>query len=170
MTLPRLSPTRLHRAAILPALALALACAAPAPAQEGPKRADDLPRLLSLKSDLVNLRVGPGRRFPIDWVYKRRGLPVLVVDSHDQWRRVRDHEDTLGWVHQSLLSARRTVLTVGGRHTMRRRPAPDETALLRVDPGVVAALRECEGDWCRVSLADETGWLPRDALWGTAPP
>ena len=170
MTLPRLSLTRLRRAAVLPALALALACAAPAPAQEEPARADDLPRFLSLKADLVNLRVGPGRRFPIDWIYKRRGLPVLEVERFDQWRRVRDHEDTLGWVHQSLLSARRTVLTVGGLRTLRRRPGPDAAALLRVEPGVVAALRECEGDWCRVSLADETGWLPRDALWGTAPP
>lgn len=168
MTRLRLSPARLCRAAVL--LALVLAFATSAPAEEETGRADDLPRFLSLKSHLVNLRVGPGRRFPIDWVYKRPGLPVLAVERHDQWRRVRDHEGTRGWVHQSLLSARRTVLTVGSVHTMRRRPAPDAAALLRVEPGVVAAFLECEGDWCRVSLADETGWLPRDALWGTAPP
>ena len=156
------------RRAVSAALATAFAAAALAGWQ--PAHADEFPRFLSLKSDLVNLRVGPGRRYPIDWVYKRRGLPLLVIARFEQWRRVRDHEGTRGWVHQSLLSQRRTALTVGGTQTMRTSPSGDAPAILRAEAGVLADLLDCEGDWCRVSLADETGWAPRDGLWGAGPP
>ncbi len=156
------------RRAIAAALAAAFAVTALAEWQSA--RADDLPRFLSLKSDLVNLRVGPGRRYPIDWVYKRRGLPLLVIAKFEQWRRVRDHEGTRGWVHQSLLSQRRTALTVGGTQTIRTSPSGNAPAILRAEAGIVAELLDCEGNWCRVSLADETGWIPRDGLWGAAPP
>ena len=67
-----------------------------------------LPRFVSLKSDEVNLRTGPGKRYPIDWIYRRRGLPVEIIDEFDDWRRVRDHDGTVGWVHRFMLVSQRT--------------------------------------------------------------
>ena len=164
---PRLGAA-LRRGALAAALAALLGAFV---AAEGPPaRAADLPRFVSLKSDLANLRVGPGRRYPIDWVYKRRGLPLLVIQHFDQWRWVQDHEGTKGWMHKSLLSTHRTALVLDGVQTIRERPSSDAPPILRAEAGVIADLLGCEGGWCRVALAGEEGWLPDDALWGAAPP
>ena len=38
-----------------------------------------LPRFASLKADEVNVRTGPGPRYPVDWVFKSRNMPVEIV-------------------------------------------------------------------------------------------
>ena len=133
-------------------------------------RAQDDQRFVSLKAERANLRVGPGRRYPIDWVYTRPGLPLLVIAHFDQWRWVRDHEGTKGWMHKSLLSTRRTVVIMGGVRTIRERPLTGAPAVLRAEAGVIADLLGCEDAWCRIALAGEEGWVPESALWGTRPP
>ena len=71
------------------ALALLVATAANA--------ADDkLPHFASLRVDPVNLRTGPGTRYPVEWVYQKKGLPVEVTATFDVWRRVRDADGTTG--------------------------------------------------------------------------
>ena len=137
----------------------------------GPEaRAQDGERFVSLKAERANLRVGPGRRYPIEWVYTRPGLPLLVIAHFDQWRWVRDHEGTKGWMHKSLLSTRRTVVVMNGVQTMRERPLSGSPAVLRAEAGVIADLLGCEDGWCRVALAGEEGWMPESGLWGTRPP
>src|ERR1700743_961106 len=69
-----------------------------------------VPRYVSLKSDRVNLREGPSKDHQTSWVFQRAGLPVEITAESDNWRRIRDSEGTEGWVLQSLLSGRRTVL------------------------------------------------------------
>ena len=136
----------------------------------GPEaRAQDGERFVSLKAERANLRVGPGRRYPIEWVYTRPGLPLLVIAHFDQWRCVRDHEGTKGWMHKSLLSTRRTVVVMNGVQTMRERPLSGSPAVLRAEAGVIADLLGCEDRWCRVALAGEEGWMPESGLWGTRP-
>ena len=151
-------------AGLTAALAIAMAVEAP------PLQAQEGARFVSLKANLANLRVGPGRRYPIDWVYKRRGLPLLVVAHFDQWRWVQDHEGTKGWMHRSLLSTDRTALIVNGVQTIREAPSSDAPAVARAEAGVVADLKDCEGGWCRIALAGEEGWVPDTAIWGAVVP
>ncbi len=155
-------------AAFVAALAMLLGAVA---ALAGPEaRAQDGERFVSLKAERANLRVGPGRRYPIEWVYTRPGLPLLVIAHFDQWRWVRDHEGTKGWMHKSLLSTHRTALIMGGVQTMRERPLNGSPAVLRAEAGVIADLLGCEEGWCRIALAGEEGWVPQNALWGVRPP
>ena len=56
------------------------------------------------------MREGPTYRHPILWVYRRKGLPVEIVAQFDVWRRVRDADGTMGWVHASMIAETRTVL------------------------------------------------------------
>ena len=132
--------------------------------------AQDGERFVSLKAERANLRVGPGRRYPIEWVYTRPGLPLLVIAHFDQWRWVRDHEGTKGWMHKSLLSTRRTVVVLNGVQTMRERPLSGSPAVLKAEAGVIADLLGCEEGWCHVALAGEKGWMRESGLWGTRPP
>ena len=72
-----------------------------------------LPRFASLRTDDVNFRAGPGTRYPIDWVYKRRDLPVEIEREFDVWRLVRDPDNNRGWVHAATLASRRTLENAG---------------------------------------------------------
>ena len=155
-------------AVLVAALATLLGAVA---AVAGPEaRAQDGERFVSLKAERANLRVGPGKRYPIEWVYTRPGLPLLVIANFDQWRWVRDHEGTKGWMHKSLLSTHRTVLIMEGVQTVHERPLSGSPAVLRAEAGVVADLLACEEGWCRVALAGEKGWVRETALWGVKPP
>lgn len=125
-----------------------------------------LPRFVSLAGEEVNLRTGPGVRYPVSWVFVRRGLPVLVTLEFEHWRKIRDLDGAEGWVHQSLLSGRRHAVVVGEVRTLRREPRPDAAPVLRAEPGVIGRLRACREGWCRLEIADIAGWLPKTALFG----
>ena len=128
-----------------------------------------VPYFVSLAAAEVNLRTGPGARYPIDWVYKRRALPVEVIAVFDHWRQIRDWQGTVGWVHQNMLSTRRTLIVVGEERVMRREPKSEAAPVARLAPGVLGEIRACSGQWCEVKVAGHTGWLSRDAFWGTLP-
>jgi SH3-like domain-containing protein len=156
-------------ARLLPSAVLA-ACAILAVAAAGAtEETRALPYFVSLGSGEVNLRTGPGVRYPIEWVYKRRTLPVEVIGRFDHWRQIRDWQGTEGWVHQSMLSAHRTLIVVGEKRTLRKEPKAGAATVAEVEPGVLGEIRDCSGGWCEVTIAGRSGWLPRDAFYGTYP-
>lgn len=141
-----------------------------APEAERPGRSGlPLPRFVSLRASVVNLRTGPGVRYPIDWVYHRPDLPVEIIDEFEAWRRIRDWQGTVGWVHQSMLQGRRTLLLVGERRVLRRGPEADAAGLALLEPGVIAQLLSCDGNWCRVEVRGFEGWLDRGEVYGLYP-
>ena len=98
------------------------------------------------------------------------GLPVRIIEESELWRRVEDPDGETGWAHSSLLSIQRTVIVMGpGIQELRRSAAADGRVVARLEPGVIGLYDRCEGDWCRIEVADELGWLPRSAIWGVAP-
>jgi len=130
-----------------------------------------IPRFASLRSNLVNMRVGPGIRYPIEWVYQRRGLPIEIMREFATWRWIRDSKGIKGWVHQSLLIGRRTFVVVASQGVIRSRPERDSPPVAQLEPGVIGRLRYCDADsdWCKVQAAGYRGWLPRQAFWGNLP-
>ena len=125
-----------------------------------------LPRFVSLGADRVNLRTGPGVRYPIAWVFVRRGMPVEVVAQFELWRKVRDIDGAVGWAHKSLLSGRRMGIVSGEVRTLYREPEVNAVPVLFAEPGVQGRLLACRAGWCRMRIAGLKGWLPRDHIWG----
>lgn len=125
-----------------------------------------VPRFVSLRSGQVNVRTGPGVRYPVDWVFVRAGMPVEITAEFDTWRRIRDWEGTQGWVHQSMLSGRRAFVVTGGVRTVREKPDGSSGAVAQAEPGVIGRLSGCKSDWCRVEAQGIKGWLRRDEVWG----
>src|SRR5690606_10190717 len=113
-----------------------------------------VPRYVSLKSDRVNVRSGPTKDHDVAWVFTRSGLPVEITAEFENWRRIRDSEGAEGWVYHSLLSGRRTaVVTARDKDQLipvAGSPGPDADIVARLEPGVVAQVRRCDGKWCRV--------------------
>jgi SH3-like domain-containing protein len=129
-----------------------------------------VPRFVSLRSDEVNVRTGPGVRYPIDWVFVRKAMPVEVLAEVDTWRKVRSLDGTEGWVHQSMLTGRRTAIVIGSEtRRLYKRNDPTTPAIAQLEPGVIGSLLECRDAWCRLEFDGQKGWLPRDQLWGVLP-
>jgi SH3-like domain-containing protein len=130
-----------------------------------------LPRFASLRSDEVNMRAGPGTRYRIDWVYKRRDLPVEIEREFDVWRWVRDPDGTQGWVHQATLMGRRSFIVQKTEATLRSDASDSSAAVAILKPGVIGRIRSCEAasDWCDVQTGSYRGYLRRQAFWGLLP-
>ena len=140
--------------------------AAPASSQQR-----ETPYWASLRSSVINMRVGPSSDYRIAWVYRRPGLPVKVLRVMEGWRFIEDPDGTRGWVASRLLSADRGAIVVGDNLTgMRDDPQSDSQLKWRVEPGVVGALGDCEDGWCEVSIGKRRGWILQNRLWGPGEP
>ncbi|RMF13930.1 MAG: hypothetical protein D6757_07200 [Alphaproteobacteria bacterium] len=126
-----------------------------------------LPRFVSLAAGRANMRVGPGRQYPIRWVYTRRHWPLKVIDEYGHWRLVEDADGTRGWMHAALLSGRRTALLRGrDRIALHARPDAGSSVRYRAEPGVLVDLLACRPLWCRVRILGGKAWVERRHLWG----
>jgi SH3-like domain-containing protein len=131
------------------------------------EEAAQLPYLASLKRDKVFMREGPGEDYPVEWVYHRKGLPVQVIASYDVWRRVRDMDGIIGWVHVALISRERTAVITGKDIAKARaRDDADASVVADVQPGAVGRLMGCEKTACEVKFDSAEGWIDRVRLWG----
>src|SRR5437868_3925217 len=82
------------------------------PALAAPTNVDGLPlpRFVTTHFNNVNVRVGPGERYDITWVFTNAGTPVEVVQEFDIWRKIRDFDGQEGWIQQNQLSGTRAGL------------------------------------------------------------
>ena len=125
-----------------------------------------VPRFVTLKSDDVNMRAGPGLEYPVTWHYQRIWLPLRVEAEFEVWRKVVDHKGDTGWMHQSVVSLRRFALVTDGSARIYAKPS-DESALVAVaERDALLELQSCPTQWCNVASGDVRGWITRTALWG----
>ena len=135
-------------------------------AEVGPETGLPMPRFVSMKANEGNVRRGPSRAHRIDWVFVRRGMPLMVTAEHGHWRRVEDRDGIGGWIHYTLISGTRTVIV--DRDMLAIHAKPDETSSIKahLELGVIAKLGECQTAGCRVTAGGFRGWAPQTALWG----
>ncbi len=161
---------------VLLALALglspALALAAPTPSGL------PLPRFVTTRSTPINVRVGPGQQYDVSWVYLVAGTPVEIIQEFDVWRKIRDFDGSVGWVHQNMLAAGRAGYVLKSLDTQvgLRAGADDDAAVVAwVGPGFPVRIDNCNGSWCEVNAVDHpaggkpatySGYLPESDLWG----
>jgi len=126
-----------------------------------------LPYFASMKGETTNMREGPGETYRIKWVYHRKGLPVEVIASFEVWRRVRDSDGEIGWIHTALLSRERSAVVKGAGEAAVRGDADAGSKLVAdAKPGAVGRLERCEASACEVRFDRATGWIDRKRLWG----
>ncbi len=130
--------------------------------------AQKIPRFASLRVGDVNLRVGPGTRYPILWHYSRAGLPVEILNMFEDknWHRIRDPDGEIGWVQISALSRKRTIMVMGGVQDLRASASIDAVPVAHLEAGTIGELQKCEPTWCKVKFEGIKGYLPKTAFWG----
>ena len=162
---------------LLALLALAAATPAATPAAVPPVDSDatrgvsglPVPRFVSLKSDKAYLRTGPGDRYPVSWVYVRKGLPVEVIREYGIWRQVRDIGGSVGWMNKQLVSGTRTAVVTGQVRTMFAGADLQSAPVWRIAPGALVRVVLCDQAWCRVDHGGKSGYILRSQLWGVQP-
>ena len=144
-----------------------LACAlAPAAAEKERKP----PYWASIAAGKAMMRTGPGRNFPGTWLYVRADLPVRVVETYPDWRKVRDPKGETGWMLQRLLSSTRTALVTGTElRPMHEKPDSGSPIRYRARPGVVGRISECGDGWCRLDAGGRKAYIRTEHIWGVDP-
>ena len=145
---------------------MALGCVGATAAERGSVTGLPLPRYVSLKVSEANVRRGPSLTHRIDWVYKRRAMPLRITAEFGNWRRVEDRDGAGGWVHYALLSGARTAIVEQDLLDVLARPEPGAMVVARLEAGVIARLSGCDEAWCALSAGGHDGWVPKSALWG----
>lgn len=132
----------------------------------GPSSGLPVPRFASLKFDVVNGRDGPSFEHRVIWEYRRRGLPVLVIEEDLDWWKVRDPVGDEVWIHRRGLDTRKMGVVADEPAAIRREPSPDAAETATAEPGVLLEIKDCSDGWLRVDGARVSGWLPAGAVWG----
>lgn len=131
------------------------------------------PVFLTLKSSEINLRDGPGKEYPIVWIYRYPGLPVKIVREYNFWFYVCDPDGSKGWIHRSLLGKKNTIMVLAPRMVLYTQPCRDAPPLAHVERGVIGSIIERKDGWVRIVIPHEkshySGWALTSDLWGVAP-
>ncbi len=156
--------TRIWGAAL--AACLAAGPVAAQVAERGPVTNLPMPRFVSLKANEGNARRGPDQSHRIDYVYTRRDIPLRVTAEYEHWRRVEDSDGKGGWMHYALLSGVRTALVQSDMVQLHQRGDSQSAVTALLERGVIARLRQCGAEWCRIELDGARGWVEKRHLWG----
>ena len=126
-----------------------------------------IPRFASLRASDVNLRTGPGIRYPIEWVFTHQGMPVEITAEYEMWRKVRDVEGDEGWVHRNALSGKRYAIVTGSMHELRDDNNDRAAVVAHLQAGAIGQLLSCGKDWCKLKFKGGIkGYLRKTDFWG----
>ncbi|MDC0449369.1 SH3 domain-containing protein [Pelagibacteraceae bacterium] len=120
----------------------------------------------TLKYNKVNLRQGPSKNYPIKIFYKKKYLPVLVFDSSDNYRKIRDHENNTGWIHVSQLSKKKAALVYSNQTIIFKSSTVFSKPLAALEKGRLCLILKCNDNWCKIKTDKYSGWAKKENLWG----
>ena len=128
--------------------------------------AADSVNFLSLKKSEVNLRQGPSFEYPIKLIYKKKYLPVIIIDKSGPWRKIKDFENNTGWIHTVLLSKKKTAINIKKNSILYKKPTSFSKPIVKLEIGRLLLINKCKINWCKVSSGNYKGWIVKNTLWG----
>ena len=123
-------------------------------------------KFLSLKNNEVNLRQGPSFKYPIKLIYKKKYLPVLILDKSETWRKIKDFNNNYGWIHVSQLSKKKTALNFKNNSILYKNPTIYSKPIAKLESGRLVLIKKCNQKWCKISSGEFIGWINKSFLWG----
>ena len=120
---------------------------------------------LMLKNSKVNVRYGPSFDYPIKFIYKKKFLPVEIIDQKENFRRIIDHKKNSGWVHISQLQKVKSVITLNDINIFKK-PSKFSKPVVKAKNGRLLLIKKCEKSWCKIETGKYSGWVEVRNLWG----
>ena len=120
----------------------------------------------TLRNDKVNLRQGPSFDYPIKIFYKKKFLPVLILERSDNFRKIRDHENNTGWVHISQLSKKKAAIVIDDNSILFNDSTIYSNPVAILKKGRLVKINKCKDNWCKIKTDEFKGWVKKENLWG----
>ena len=121
---------------------------------------------LSLKNSKVNLRQGPSFEHPVKLIYKKKYLPILILNKSETWRKTKDFENNSGWIHISQLSKKRSALNMKNNSVLYKKPTIYSKPIAKLEVGRLVLIKKCKEKWCKITSGNFRGWIKKNYLWG----
>jgi SH3-like domain-containing protein len=128
--------------------------------------ADKNIKYLSLKNDEVNVRLGPSFQHPVKLTYKKKYLPLIILEKSENWRKIKDFKNNSGWIHISQLSKRETAINLVDNSLMHQKPTVYSNPVAKLELGRLVLIKKCKNKWCKVKSGNFSGWILKNSLWG----
>ena len=128
--------------------------------------ANENKNFLSLKNIEVNLRQGPSFEYPIKFIYKKKYLPVKVLDKSETWRKITDFENNSGWIHASQLSKKKSAICKKNNSVLYKKPTIFSKPIAKLEIGRLVLIKKCKAKWCKITSGNFNGWIYKNSLWG----
>ena len=121
---------------------------------------------LMLKNKKVNVRYGPDLNSPIKYIYKKKFLPVKVIDKKGNFRRIIDLKNNSGWIHTSQLSKIKSFILLEDK-ILFSKPTKYSKPILKISKGRLLLVKKCNIKWCKIKTEEYIGWLKTNNVWGS---
>ena len=121
---------------------------------------------LSLKNDEVNVRVGPSKKYPVKFTYKKKYLPLEVLDKSETWRKIQDFEKNSGWIHISQLSKKKSAINIKNNSILYKKSTIYSEPIAKLETGRLVLVKKCKKNWCKITSGTYKGWIYKNVLWG----
>ena len=128
--------------------------------------ASDNINFLSLKNNEVNLRQGPSFEYPIKLTYKKKYLPVIIIDKSETWRKIKDFKNNSGWMHISQLSNKKSGINTKNNSIIYKKSTIYSKPIAKLELGRLLLIKKCKKNWCRIETGEFKGWILKKYLWG----
>ena len=120
---------------------------------------------LMLKNNKVNVRYGPSFEYPIKFIYKKKFLPLKIIDKKENFRKIIDHKNNSGWIHISQLQKVMSLITLKDSNIFKK-ASKFSKPIVKVKKGRLLLIKKCEKDWCKIKTGNYSGWVEVKKLWG----
>jgi len=121
---------------------------------------------LSLKKNEVNLRQGPSFKYPIKLIYKKKYLPVIILDKYGPWKKIKDFENNTGWIHTVLLSKTKSAINIKNNSVLYKKSTIFSNPIVKLETGRLVLVKKCKVKWCKITSGGYEGWIFKNTLWG----
>ena len=128
--------------------------------------ANESVNFLSLKNNEVYVRVGPSKEYPIKFIYKKKYLPLEVLDKSETWRKIKDFENNSGWIHISQLSKKKSAINTKNNSVLYKKSTIYSKPIAKLKIGRLVLIEKCKVKWCKITTGDFKGWIFKSSLWG----
>ena len=120
---------------------------------------------LMLKNNEVNVRYGPSLDSPIKFIYKKKFLPIKIVDKKENFRKIIDHKKNSGWIHISQLKKSSSLIVLEDKIIFKKNTKLSKP-LAKLEKGRLVNIKKCQIKWCKIKSEKYTGWIKTENVWG----
>ena len=121
---------------------------------------------LTLKYNEVKVRQGPSFEYPVKFIYNKKYLPVKVIDSKDNFKKIIDLKNNSGWIHISQLTKKKSAINIFDLALIFRKPNIYSKPIAKLESGKMVTIKRCKDKWCKISTQNISGWIKKKFLWG----